>query len=153
MDTILERARALKQELTDFVLDAEGETAIALETFSADQSTRSYQSELHQRNLVIDRFLVEGTVNDTTPIHLFLEQSDAFRDSDRALLQSWHRAFIGLFEIVQVLPDGLELRNWTTAKQYCVKSLDANSLQTMARLKVGEILLTQIAPLTNDEWM
>lgn len=153
MDTILERARALKQELTDFVLDAEGETAIALETFSADQSTRSYQSELHQRNLVIDRFLAEGTVNNTTPIHLFLEQSDAFTESDRALLQSWHRAFIGLFEIVQVLPDGLELRNWTTAKQYCVKSLDANSLQTMARLKIGEILLTQIAPLTNDEWM
>lgn len=153
MDTILERAKALKQRLTDFVLEAEGDTAIALETFSADQSTRSYQSELHQRNLVVDRFLVEGTVNDTTPIQLFLEQQDAPTESDRALLQSWHRAFIGLFEIVQVLPDGFELLNWTTAKHYRVKPLDGTAWQTMARLKVGEILLTQIAPLIDDEWI
>jgi len=153
VNTILERARALKQELTDFVLDAEGEIAIALETFSADQSARSYQSELHQRKLVVDRFLVEGIVEDTTPIQLFLAQLDSVAESDRALLQSWHRAFIGLFEIGEILPDGFELINWTTAKQYRVKPMDANSLQTMARLKVGEILLTQIAPLTDEEWI
>ncbi len=153
MDTILERARALKQELTDFVLDAEGEIAIALETFSAEQSSRSYQSELHQRNLVVDRFLVEGSVGDATPIQLFLEQTEAVSEGDRALLQSWHRGFIGLFEIVQVLPDGFELLNWTTAKKYRVQPIDATALQTMARLKVGEIILTQIAPLRDDEWI
>jgi hypothetical protein len=149
----VERAKALKQGLKDFVLDAEGAIAIALETFSADQSSRSYQSELHQRNWVVDRFLLEGIVGDSTPIQLFLEQSDAFAKSDRALLQSWHRAFIGLFEIVQVLPDGFQLLNWTTAKQYRVKPIDPHSWQTMTRLKVGEILLTQIAPLTDDEWI
>lgn len=150
---MLERARALKQELTDFVLDDEGDIAIALETFSADQSAHSYQSELHQRKLVVDRFLVEGIVGDTTPIQSFLEQADALTESDRALLQSWHRAFIGLFEIEEILPDGFKLINWTTAKPYRVKPMDADSLQAMARLKVGEILLTQIAPLTNEEWI
>ena len=153
MDTILERARALKRRLTDFVLDAEGDTAIALETFSADQSARSYQSELHQRNLVVDRFLIEGIVGDTTPIQLFLEQVDALTESDLALLQSWHRGFIGLFEIEKILPDEFHLVNWTTAKHYRVKPMDTNSPQTMARLKAGEILLTQIAPLTDDEWV
>lgn len=153
MDTILERARVLKQELATFVLEAEGAIAIALETFSAEQSARSYQSELHQRQLVVDRFLVEGVVQDTTPIQLFSEQVDTLTESDRALLQSWHRAFIGLFEIRKILSDGFELINWTTAKQYHVKSMDAHSSQTTARLKVGEILLTQIAPLTAEQWM
>lgn len=153
MDTVLEQAKALKQALVEFVLDAEGDLAIALETFSAIQASPSRQSELHQRNLVVDRFLIEGIVGNTTPIQVFLDETETLTDRDRALLQSWHRAFIGLFEIVQILPDGFELMNWTTAKRYSVQPIDTHSLETMARLKVGEILLTQIAPITEDRWV
>jgi hypothetical protein len=37
VDTVLNRAKQLKQELKDFVLDAEGDLAVSLESFSAAQ--------------------------------------------------------------------------------------------------------------------
>jgi hypothetical protein len=138
MDTILQRSRALKEALTDFVLDADGELAVALETFSAEQLTRSQQQNMHQRTLVIDRFIAEGQVNQQSPIELFLQQ--------------WKRSFVGLFAITQILEDGFELMNWTTAKSYLVKPNDEKVWQAMARLKAGEIILTQIAPVTATYW-
>jgi hypothetical protein len=43
--------------------------------------------------------------------------------------------------------------NWTTAKHYTVKPTDPEELQGMARLKENEILLTQIAPINQTDWM
>ncbi|NJP09805.1 MAG: hypothetical protein HC866_10225 [Leptolyngbyaceae cyanobacterium RU_5_1] len=153
MNTSLERAGELKQALSDFVLDAEGELAVALETFSAAQLSRSQQQDMHRRSLVVDRFLVEGKVGDKPPIELFLENEPDLSECDRALIQSWHHSFVGLFEITQILDDGFELMNWTTAKRYVVKPTEPSALKAMARLKMGEILLTQIAPVTEDDWM
>jgi hypothetical protein len=153
MNDRLHRAGELKQALTDFVMDAEGDLAVALETFSAEQLSRSQQQDMHQRSLVVDRFLLEGKVGETTPIQLFLAESQDLTELDRQLLQNWARGFVGLFEIQQVLPDGFALMNWTTAKHYIAKPTDAEALAAMARLKAGEIILTQIAPVDAEAWM
>lgn len=153
MNSLLKRAGELKAALTDFVLDAEGDLAISLEQFSAAQLSRSQQQDMHRRSLVVDRFLTEGTVNDTTPIALFVQQHPDLSDSDRDLMQSWHRSFVGLFEILQILDDGFELMNWTTAKHYVVKPTEPKKLEAMSRLKVGEIILAQIAPVNGEIWM
>ncbi|WAL62383.1 hypothetical protein [Thermocoleostomius sinensis] len=153
MDTVLQRSRELKEALTDFVLDAEGELAVALETFSAEQLTRSQKQNMHQRTLVIDRFITEGNVNQQSPIDLFLQNESGLSESDRQLLLRWKQSFVGLFAITKILGDGFELMNWTTAKSYVVKPNDEKAWQDMARLKEGEIILTQIAPITDTLWI
>lgn len=153
METLLQRSRELKEALTDFVLDAEGDLAVALETFSAEQLTRSQQQNMHQRSLVVDRFIIEGRVGGQTPIDLFLQEQSDLSSRDRQLLESWKRSFVGLFAIQQIVEDGFELMNWTTAKHYLVKPNSPEALKDMGRLKEGEILLTQIAPLDETQWI
>lgn len=151
---ILQRSRALKQALLSYVFDAEGELATALETFSAAHLAQSQPQDLHHRNLVIDRFLSEGKVGDKTPINLFIAaQGQGLTEDDRRLLDSWHRSFVGLFAVSQILPDGFELMNWLTAKRYTVQPNDPQTWEEMQRFKLGEILLTRIAPLTPEIWM
>jgi hypothetical protein len=152
MDTVLQRSRVLKEALTDFVLDAEGDLAVALETFSADQLTRSQKQNMHQRTLVVDRFITEGQIDQQSPIDLFLQSESDLSESDRQLLLRWKQSFVGLFAITKILDDGFELMNWTTAKHYVVKPNDEKIWQDMARLKEGEIILTQIAPVTDTYW-
>lgn len=153
VDAILKRSSELKQALSDFVFDAEGELAIALETFSAQQMSKSGDKDMNQRNLPLDRFIVDGRVGDKTPIDLFLESETELSQSDRDLVESWKRSIIGLFAIAQVLEDGFELINQTTAKSYIVKPNDPKTWESMSRYKVGEILLAQIAPVTDEYWM
>ncbi|PSF36174.1 hypothetical protein C7H19_14350 [Aphanothece hegewaldii CCALA 016] len=152
MDSMLLRAGKLKEALTDFVFDAEGELAVALETFSAEQMATATQQEMNQRNLLVDRFIFEGKVGQKTPIALFIEHNTDLSQEDQQLIQRWHKSFIGLFEIIAILDDGFELMNWTTAKHYIVKPNNPKILESMKRYKIGEILLTQIAPV-DDYWM
>lgn len=152
MEAILERAKELKQALVEFVLEAEGDLASSLETFIAEQS-RSQRYDATQQNLLIDRFLTEGRVGDQTPVELFLEEHAELSERDRALVQGWQQSFIGLFAVVQILPDGFELMNWLSAKHYTVKPNDPITLEEMRRFKLGEILLTRIAPVTETVWM
>ncbi len=150
---MLETAWTLKQNLIDFVLDAEGELAVALEAYAAARSTGE-RYDIAQQNQVIDSFTVEGKVGEKTPIDLFVESQPDLTESDRNLLESWrHRSFTGLFEITQLFPDSFELTNWLTAKHYVVKPNSANFLQEMSRFKLGEILRARIAPLTDDWWI
>lgn len=150
---MLERAWTLKQNLIDFVLDAEGELAVALEAFAAARSTGE-RYDIAQQNQVIDSFTVEGKVGEKTPIDLFVESQPDLTESEISLLESWrHRSFTGLFEINKIYPDGFEMMNWLTAKHYAVKPNSANFLQEMSRFKLGEILLTRIAPLTDNWWI
>lgn len=151
MDVIL-RAHELKLALTDFVLDAEGELASSLETYAAEQSRRG-SGDSKQQDFIIDSFAIEGKVGDKTPLDLFLESHADLPDTERNLIRSWHRSFIGLFAVVEILPDGFELVNWLTDKHYIVKPTDALTIQEMSRFKVGEIFLTRIAPVTDTEWM
>lgn len=152
MDAILERSHQLKQALADFVLDAEGELAEALEAYAAEQLRRK-RGDSVQQDMIIDSFLTEGEVGDKTPLDLFLESEADLTPSDRQLINSWRRSFIGLFAVVQVLSDGFELQNWLTAKNYIVKPNNPQTIQEMSRFKEGDILLTHIAPVTETCWV
>ncbi|QMS87554.1 hypothetical protein HUN01_08165 [Nostoc edaphicum CCNP1411] len=152
MDVILERSHQLKQALVDFVLDAEGELAKALETYAAAQSRRG-SGDSTQQDLIIDSFLTAGKVGEKSPLELFIESHPDLEESDRNLINSWHHSFIGLFAITNLLPDGFELMNWLTDKRYIVKPNNTQTLQAISRLKVGEILLTRISPVTDSYWM
>jgi hypothetical protein len=152
VDAILERSHELKQALVDFVLDAEGELAQALETYAAKQLRRG-SGDSTQQDLIIDSFLTEGKVNDHSPLELFTQEHPNLLESDRNLINSWHRSFIGLFAITNTLPDGFELTNWLTDKHYIVKPNNAKTLQEISRLKIGEIILTRISPVTDSYWM
>jgi hypothetical protein len=152
VDAILERSQQLKQALVDFVLDAEGELAQALETYAAAQLRRG-SGDTTQQDLIIDRFLTEGKVSDRSPLELFIEGHPDLDEGDRNLINSWHHSFIGLFAISNILPDGFELINWLTDKHYLVKPNNTQTLQAISRLKIGEILLTRISPVTDSYWM
>lgn len=153
MDAILNRVRELKQSLIDFVLDAEGELAVALETFSAEQLAKLPQQGTQSQNLVIDRFLTEGKAGGKSPIEWYIEShAKELSKGDRTLLQSWHRTFIGLFAVQQILPDGFEVMNWLTAKLYTVKPSDPANVRELERAKLGEIIQGRIAPVTAEYW-
>jgi hypothetical protein len=152
VDVILKRSHELKQALVDFVLDAEGELAAALETYAAVKLRRGSGDSTHQ-DLIVDSFLVEGQVGNQSPLELFIDSHQDLSESDRNLINNWHRSFIGLFAITSILPDGFELMNWLTDKRYIVKSNNPQTLQTLSRLKVGEILLTRISPVNSSYWM
>ncbi|QHG16705.1 hypothetical protein [Nostoc sp. ATCC 53789] len=152
MDVILERSHELKQALVDFVLDAEGELAQALETYAAEQLRRG-SGDSTQQDLIIDSFLTAGKVGDKSPLELFIESHPDLEESDRNLIKSWHHSFIGLFAITNILPDGFELTNWLTDKCYVVKPNNTQTLQAISRLRIGEILLTRISPVTDSYWM
>jgi len=152
VDAILERSHQLKQALADFVLDAEGELAEALEAYAAEQLRRK-RGDSVQQDMLVDTFLTEGEVGDKTPLDLFLESEADLTPSDRQLLINWRRSFIGLFAVVQVLSDGFELQNWLTTKNYIVKLNNPQTIQEMSRFKEGDILLTRIAPVTETCWV
>lgn len=155
MERILDSSRQLKQDLVDFVLDAEGDLAIALESFFA-ANAKSHQNRDDagfEKKLLIDSFLTEGKVGDKTPLDLFVESQTELSKSDRDLLTSWQRSFLGLFAVNQILPDGFELINWLTAKNYIVKANDPRTLEDMSSMKKGDILLTRISPVTDSYWM
>jgi hypothetical protein len=155
VDAILDRARELKQALVEFIIEAEGDLAEALESFVAVKSRPqgNRHNASYDQNLLIDTFLSEGQVREKTVLGLFLDSHPELSQSDRALLKSWQRSFLGLFAVTKILPDGFELMNWLTAKLYTVKPNDPVTLQEMARFKEGEILQTRIAPVTDSYWM
>jgi hypothetical protein len=138
MEDILTQAWTLKQNLIDFVLDAEGELAVALEAYAADRASRE-RYDIAQQNQVIDSFTVEGRVGEKTPIELFVESDPDLNDTCRKLLEHWRlRSFTGLFEIVQIFPDGFELMNWLTAKRYNVDTVwSSDSDGEIGQTKIG----------------
>lgn len=152
MDEILARSRELKQALTDFVLDAEGELATAMESFVAEQLSKSQSKDRKQQDLAVDIFLTRGQIGTKPPLELFVEHEPELSERDRQLILDWKRTFTGLFVIQQVLPDGFKLMNWLTAKLYVVKPNDPVVFEALSRLKPGEILLTRIAPITDEYW-
>ncbi|NJL87083.1 MAG: hypothetical protein HC886_15680 [Leptolyngbyaceae cyanobacterium SM1_1_3] len=152
MTTRLNAARQLKQDLEDFVLEAEGDLAIALETFAAEQ-LRGRSSDAHQQELVTDTFLSEGRIGDRAPIDLFIEAHPDLTSDQRSLLQGWQHSFLGLFEVKAQSETELTLMNWLTTKSYSVTVDDTT--EQRQRFQPGEILLTRLAPLDPDRntWM
>ncbi|NDJ17867.1 phage tail tape measure protein [Myxacorys almedinensis] len=153
MDELLKRSQALKLALTDFVYDAEGELATALESFVADHLAKSQAKDRKHRDLAVDTFLGQGHVGDQTPLQCFVESEAGLSERDRTLVLGWSRNFAGLFLIQQVLPDGFKVMNWLTTKTYIAKPIDEATLDTMMKLTPGEILLTRLAALDDEQWI
>ena len=149
MNATLERANELRQALIDWVYDAPGEVAVALETYAAENGGDRYDIKL--QNLMVNTFLSEGRVGKQSPIEIFVEQSK-LSQSDRTLLAQWQRSFTGLFEIMAMLPGGFDGMNWLTAKHYTVFPIDIAE-DELKRLQPGEIILARIMPLNQEEWM
>ena len=151
MQETIDTAIQLKETVVDFIYDAEGKIAVALETYAAAKGkTNSYG--IKQQNLTIDLFITEGKIANQTPVDIFLEQNQQLDASDIELIKLWHNNFIGLFEIQQVDNDCYQLMNWLTAKTYQVYRHQKMSDKEIARLQPGEIILTIIAPITKDKW-
>ncbi len=150
VDAVLARSKELKAALTDFVYDAEGELATAFEKFVADRLAQSQSKDSKHRDTIVDIFLSHGQVGTKTPLELFIESEPELSESDRELILNWKRNFSGLFAIQEILPDGFKLMNWLTTKMYIVKPNDPDTLAAMGRFKLGEMLVTRIAPVDED---
>jgi hypothetical protein len=151
MSTVIEKAIQLKDRLIDFVYDAEGQLAIALETYAAEHSQKNSYG-IKQKNLTIDSFITAGQVEDKTPLTIFLEQATDLNKSDREILESWHNNFLGLFEIKEIKDDYYQLFNWLTAKEYRVYGHSELPAKEVSRWQPGEIIVTIIAPINNNDW-
>ncbi len=151
-DPLFSRAGILWSEIINFIQTAEGNLATALETFTAQQIIHHPQLDAGQRKLLTHRFAIEGKVNSQTPLELFLDSRTDLTPQDRQLIASWQRSFVGLFAIVQIFPNGLEVMNWLTAKHYRIQFPNAESQAAMTRLKVGEVIITQINPIEGIDW-
>jgi hypothetical protein len=153
MDANLITAKELHSELIDFVLDAEGDLAVSLEAFSAEQLANfsQYQGAV-QNEMVLNMFLTEGKVGDKNPVEIFLESYPDLSAQQHDIINNWQRSFAGLFAVNRISDDGFELRNWLTDKQYLVK-IDSKEQQQLKRAKEGEILLARIAPISEGCWM
>jgi hypothetical protein len=151
VEVTLERAWELKQALVDFVYDAEGDLATALETYTATHS-RSQHPDIAQRDRLVDTFLTAGTVGDSTPLDAFMQSEPGLSAGDRQMLNGWRRAFFGLFTVEQGLGDRLQLMNWLSAKHYSVYPGPETPVD-FSKLQPGEILLARIAPLGEETWM
>ncbi|MGG6297000.1 hypothetical protein ACQ4M4_21605 [Leptolyngbya sp. AN02str] len=136
----------------NFVLEAEGDLAAALEAYSAKQLAPSKHADMNKRHFVISRFVTEGQVNRKTPLQHFID-AETTDDGDRALLQRWHHSFMGLFAIDSIDGETLHLTNWLTEKRYTVQLTSNTEAQQAARLKTSEILLAQLAPVSETEWL
>ncbi len=155
MNAILQTGKELHSELVDFVLDAEGDLAVSLEAFSAEQLANFSQSQYQgavQNEMVLNMFLTEGMVGDKKPVEIFVESHPDLSHEKRDIVNNWQRSFAGLFVVNQIFDDGFELTNWLTDKQYLVK-ISEQEQQQLNRAKQGEILLARIIPLNELHWM
>ena len=117
-DTTIERAIRLKQALVDFVYDAEGELATALEIYAAEKGKKNSYG-IKQQSLSLDLFTTDGKVGTQSPLDIFIEQKD-LKDKDIETIELWRSNFIGLFEIQAIKAGYYQLMNWLTAKTYTV---------------------------------
>ena len=146
----IERAIQLKKVLVDFVYDAEGELALALETYAAKKGKKNSYG-IKQQSLSLDLFTTVGRVGKKSPIDMFIEQKD-LKPKDKTTIELWQDNFVGLFE-VQIIEAGFyQLVNWLTAKTYKVYRHSGMSDQETKRWQPGEIILTIIAPINEREW-
>ncbi|CAD5912087.1 hypothetical protein PCC9214_00106 [Planktothrix tepida] len=152
MNRSLQHAQKLKEEIVDFVYDAEGELAIALETYAAQHSGRE-RHDIKAQNLMIDTFVLQGKVGQQTPLEIFLAEHPQLTPEERVLLSGWSKSFLGLFEVLDCVGEQFKLMNWLTAKCYPVVWDQVSGDPELSRLKPGEIILARIAPLNENQWI
>lgn len=156
MSNQLENCKILKQTLRAFVLDASGDLATALESYSAQQLRRWSEQKLQGLScseLAIDMFATEGQINGQSVLDIFGQNQPDLSASDRALIDSWQNTFNGLFRVLQVTPTAYELMNWLTEKRYWVQSNGLQSEEQLARLAPDEIIVARLSPMTSNDWI
>ena len=119
MQKSIEKAIQLKNTLVNFIYDAEGEIAVALETYAAEKGKKNTYG-IKQQNLTTDLFITVGMIDDKTPLEIFLEHTKDLDPQDIELIKLWQNNFIGLFEIQAIYDNYYQLMNWLTAKTYKV---------------------------------
>ncbi|WOD40158.1 hypothetical protein [Nodosilinea sp. E11] len=155
MNDRLNQAEGLKQNLYTFVLDAEGDLATALESYSADQLKHWSETNLQgisRSELAIDMFLTEGQVYNESVLDIFIKNQPNLSSSDQSLVKRWQETFNGLFKVLQVAGDRYELMNWLTEKCYWAEPNSSQSASDLARLSPGEIIVTRLLPIDSDAW-
>lgn len=156
MDNILIRANDLYQELSDFILEADGDVAVYLEEFSSLHLSRLSKSQYQgnqDNQMVLSMFASESRIKNKTPIELFIENQNNLSTTDINLLINWQKSFVGLFSVKENSPTGLHLTNTMTDKDYHIKIKNSHEQQQLSRVKPGEILLTRISPLDDKNWI
>lgn len=159
----LQNYAALKEQVVDFVFDAEDEIAVSLEKFSAKQLSRWSTPKLvglDRSELATDMFITEGQVKGQSVIQQFLAADSVQSREVQTWLSLWTDSFTGLFEVIDVevaqkadgIGDCYRLMNWLTEKEYRVYSNSLQSAEMLKRLKSHEIVLARLVPLTADEW-
>ncbi|WP_026102415.1 hypothetical protein [Pleurocapsa sp. PCC 7319] len=151
MQNTIEQAINFKEILADFVYSAEGELAIALESYAAEKSQKNSYG-IKQQNLTVDLFITEGKVGEETPLEIFLKQEHNLNSEDIELIKLWQKNFIGLFEIKAIKGNCYQLMNWLTAKNYLVYGHSKIAEKETRRWQPGEIILTILAPINQREW-
>ncbi|MEM8677609.1 MAG: hypothetical protein AAGF83_27675 [Cyanobacteria bacterium P01_G01_bin.67] len=151
MKEIVATSLELKQKLVDFVYDAEGDLALALESYAAEKGKKNSYG-IKQQNLTIDLFLTEGRVKEQNPVEIFLASAIDLSPKNRAIIEKFKHNFIGLFEIKAKADNHYILMNWLTAKTYQVYAHSQISAKERTRLQPGEIIVTILAPVTSTEW-
>lgn len=154
----IEQQMALQQQLIDFVMDAEDEGAIALESFSAQQLSRWAKppfSGVNRTELAVVMFAAEGTIpceNDgvvtqRSVIDAFIQNTPSLNATQQDCLQQWKRSFNGLFVVDAVVDGRYTLTNWLTQKQYNVYANSEQPDETLNRMRVGEMMIARIMPV------
>lgn len=155
MDVLLQQSKALKTALVEFILDADGELAQALEVFCAEKLLLWSKNKLQGircSDLAIDMFVTEGHVAGQSVLDRFIASHPDLSSTDRTWLKGWQRSFNGLFVIQQVGVNGYTVMNWLTEKQYQVKPNGCQADATLTRLAPGEVIVARLAPVTQDDW-
>ena len=151
----VQQYEALKQDLIGFVLDAEGELATALEAFSAEQIGRWSKpslSGLDRGELAIDMFATEGQMAGQSVIDLWIKSDPSLSGEVQTWVGQWQSSFNGLFVVRDVRSDSYVLMNWLTEKRYSVRAGRSQPTEILSRMKVGEIVLARLLPLSATEW-
>ncbi len=151
-DPLFTRAGILWTSIVEFIETAQGNVVSALESFTARQLVRNPQLDPGQRKLIVHRFAIEGEVDGRSLLDLFLASRSDLTPADRQLIESWRYSFVGLMAIVEIYPNGLEVRNWLTAKHYRIQFADAAAQEATTRLKVGEVIIAQLSPIVGIDW-
>ncbi|MEM6448869.1 MAG: hypothetical protein AAF703_01000 [Cyanobacteria bacterium P01_D01_bin.105] len=157
----IDHSNELKRSLIDFVYDAEGDLATALESFSAEQLSRWAKPNLaglNRTELAVDMFLTEGSVGTKSVIDFFIQETATLSADEKTLLKGWQQGFNGLFvvrcvEASETAAESYTLMNWLTEKQYQVCPTDEQSCDLLARMSVGEIVMTRLLPIGETGWM
>lgn len=151
----IQQYSATKASLIDFVLEAEGDIAVALEAFSAQQLSRWTKptlSGLNRTDLAIDMFLSEGQVARQSVIELFIQANPTLSAAVKTWIRQWTGSFNGLFVVRSLGEEGYRLTNWLTEKDYSVYANANQVAETLARITPGEIVMARLLPITATEW-